>query len=196
MKTLKEFISECGKKCKKLNAKTCFQKRAKMFHESMITESNIKLDIPVFDEEEDGFTEETWKTLELPKAKYVVYKDMYRGSMWHFAALDDMVVSLVFFQFDYEDFDPKKDILFYGDDYKKLIAEMLKKLIKFDITKYDSFDAAGEALAEKTGEDFDEYMTTDKIADRLYVLLEYYFDKDKPETMEFKTVEDIMQHYY
>ena len=146
----------------------------------------ITIDVPGYDASENELTGKTWKKLVLPDAKFVVYKDYYHKSMWHFAAIGDMIgAGMYYFQDDFEDFDPKKDILCFGDDYKEVIAEMFKKISNFDLTKYSNVEEAIKA--------FDEMSESKRrpgagwrgnlICDDETMLFKFYFGEKEPEEM-------------
>lgn len=88
----------------------------------------IKIDIP---KAEYGSLDESykiWKTIEFPKKKYVIYDDPYRNNKMHFAGLGDLIGEFIFFQDDYEDWDPTKKIYYASDNLKEILKWYFEKL--------------------------------------------------------------------
>lgn len=86
---------------------------------------------------------EIWKTIKLPKKKFVVYNDSYRSNKMHFADLGDLIGEFIFFQNDYEDWNPDKEILFASDDLNEILEWYFKKLnIPMSIFKEKEYDSA------------------------------------------------------
>lgn len=156
----------------------------------------MTLDIPMFDFESREFTDESWRTLTLPKSKYVVYSDFYRGYLPHFDIMDEMIGNFVAFQNDYEDFDPKHDILMHGDDYKELIAKALKKYENIDITQFNSLEEFKTHLAEIythfSGKNY-ERVTGKKMCDDLHTLGKFYFGEDEMEDNSIGNTNDMIK---
>lgn len=118
MKKLNEFISD------------------KLVTEAISGET-FKIDLPDRNAWDNGDKTHIWKTFEFPLKKYVIYKDMYHNDCIHFATLDDMVRNISLFSDDFEDFDPKKDILYASDNFKDAIDWYMKKL-NIDFAKLSS----------------------------------------------------------
>lgn len=110
-----------------------------------------------------------WRELELPEARYVVYKDYYRDAKLHFADIENMLMGIMFFEDDYEDFDPKKDIVFYSNDLKDILN---KYFDYFKLSKIPSNVNDLDEWVEENEYKFDGY-------DNLYKLGEFYFKLDK-----------------
>lgn len=89
----------------------------------------VSVDIPVPD------TGKLWKTLELPKYKYIIYNDKYRGDLPHIAMVDDFMCQVMLLQDDFEDFNPAEDILFASDDKIEIMKYVFKNILKVDMPK-------------------------------------------------------------
>jgi len=105
------------------------------------------LDIPVVkDGDTSEISDDTWKIVNIPKAKYIVYIDKYRRRQYHFASLGDFISQLIYFQDDYEDFNPDKDIIYYGDDLEDVFNWYVDKL---GISKYLDKNSRWEDIAKE-----------------------------------------------
>lgn len=153
----------------------------------------IKTDIPVCDSDEQIiYQSKVWRTLEMPKSTYVIYNDFYRFNLPHLADTGDFLINMCWNQDDYEDFNPKKDILYASDNLKEILKWYFKYL------KIDEFP--------RNEDDLDEWeqkysYNNFKINDDIRVLGEFYlgidnhyddceeftFDKDEIE----KQLEDL-----
>lgn len=91
-------------------------------------DEKVKIEIPKSDGGEIEDIDDAWKTLEIPKKKFVVYCDTYRGNLMHFAGLGDMIGEFIYFQGDYEDWDPEKKIYYASDDLDEIIKWYFNKL--------------------------------------------------------------------
>ena len=140
-----------------------------------------EIEIPKFDT--DGWSlvpNESWRKIKIPDALYVVYKDMYRNSLVHFADMQDFIASVIMFQDDYENYDFNKDILFASNDLKEILDWYFNYLgISDRPVKGDEYDWASEndkPFNDKTCDDPEviarAYIGTDKYYPR--------FDKPKP----------------
>ena len=111
MKDLQEFIGES------------------IVLEKKITDG-VEITLPNYEAWDNGdlAKAEPWKTFKFPVAKYVIYRDAYHGDALHFATIDDMVRNISMFSDDFEDFDPKKDIIYASDSFKETIEWYMEKL--------------------------------------------------------------------
>ena len=128
----------------------------------------------------------------MPKSTYVIYNDFYRFNLPHLADTGDFLINMCWNQDDYEDFNPKKDILYASDNLKDILEWYFKYL------KIDEFP--------RNEDDLDEWeqkysYNNFKINDDIRVLGEFYlgidnyydgyeeftFDKDEIE----KQLEDL-----
>lgn len=97
--------------------------------EKKITDG-VEITLPNYEAWDDGDLAKAkpWKTFKFPVAKYVIYKDAYHFNALHFATIDDMVKTISMFSDDFEDFDPKKDIVYASNSFKATIEWYMKKL--------------------------------------------------------------------
>ncbi len=118
----------------------------------------------------------TWKTLKFPVAEYVIYKDNYRKSKMHLATFTDMLYNIYMCEDDFEDFNPKDDIIYYSNDPKDIVTWYIKDFLKMNLPdKY-----------KDTGDWYNNEFTTEKskkIADDMYILGEFYNDPKRLEKM-------------
>ena len=113
---------------------------------------DYELDIPkVPDGDTSEISDDTWKIVNIPKAKYMIYIDKYRGRKYHFASVGDFISQLIYFQSDYEDFDPNKDIVFASDSFQEAFDWYIDKLgIKKELDNCNS-DNIDEIIKELNG---------------------------------------------
>lgn len=79
-------------------------------------------DIPVCDNyDQIIYQSKVWRTLEMPKSTYVIYNDFYRLNRPHLADTGDFLINMCWDQDDYEDFNPKKDILYASNNLKDIL---------------------------------------------------------------------------
>lgn len=79
-------------------------------------------DIPVCDSDEQIiYQSKVWRTLEMPKSTYVIFNDFYRFNRPHLADTGEFLIHMCWNQDDYEDFNPKKDILYASDNLKEIL---------------------------------------------------------------------------
>ena len=142
MKPLSFFISEKLKLSKETG---------KSSHKAGFQAQYTKVNLPVYDMDNGVLKEdEIWKTWNVPVTKYIVFVDKYRGNLLHFATLCDFLCSVEFFQNDFEDFDPEKEIVFGSDDMGETLEWYIEKL-----GMKDEFDEVTE-MVDKGGIDDDE----------------------------------------
>lgn len=138
----------------------------------------VSVDIPVPN------TGKLWKTLELPKHKYIIYNDKYRGDLPHIAMVDDFICQAMLLQDDFEDFNPMEDILFSSDDKREIMKYMIKNILKVDMPKQnEEFFEWEERIDDKRG---------NFICDGLYFIfycLTGSVEIDSP--VYFKNIEDM-----
>ena len=86
------------------------------------------LDIPKIDEESgELYKDGVVGNVRIPAAKYYLFKDNYLGSVLHLGNIDDLVATLtMFYESDFEDFNPKKDIVYCSDNLVDVIAHYFK----------------------------------------------------------------------
>lgn len=116
MKKLSNYIVE------KLNVKNISTKQNR---------NKISVEIPKFPAGEDNNWDGSWNELEVPDAKYFVYKDNYHG-LPHVASFFDMVKMISMFNDEYEDFTPDKIILYSSNDEVDVVKWALKNILKMD----------------------------------------------------------------
>lgn len=130
----------------------------------------VKTDIPVCDSDEQIiYKSKVWRTLEMPKSTYVIYNDFYRFNLPHLADTGDFFVNMCWNQDDYEDFNPKKDILYASDNLKDILEWY------FNYLKIDEFP--------RNEDDLDEWeqkysYNNFKINDDIRILGEFYLGID------------------
>lgn len=125
MKTLKDYI---------LQEKLHLNKDLKV-------DEYVTVDIPKIDENSSKAIDEVWKSFEIPNKKFVVFSDYYRNKSYHLAETVDMLLSIWWGEEDFEDFDPKKDILLSSDDLKEITEQYLDLIgFKIDMNDYKGLD--------------------------------------------------------
>lgn len=130
----------------------------------------VKTDIPVcYSDEQIIYKSKVWRTLEMPKSTYVIYNDFYRFNRPHLADTGDFLINMCWSQDDYEDFNPKKDILYASDNLKDILEWY------FNYLKIDEFP--------RNEDDLDEWeqkysYNNFKINDDIRVLGEFYLGID------------------
>ena len=109
---------------------------------------DYELDIPLVpDGDTSEISDDTWKIVNIPKAKYIIYIDKYRGRKYHFGSLGDFISQLIYCQDDYEDFDPNKDIVFSSDDFEEAFEWYVDKLgIKKELDKSKKWDEIAKEI--------------------------------------------------
>lgn len=130
----------------------------------------VKVNIPVVDYDVIH-SNQTWKTLELPISTYVIFKDMYRAGLPHLADTGDFINSMCYAQDDYEDFNPKKDILYASNDLKDILEWY------FNYLGIDELPKDEDDLDEWEDKYYDN-PTKHRIIDDLRVLGEFYLGID------------------
>ena len=151
----------------------------------------VDVHIPVVEEADTAYMNETWRTLKLPKAKYIVFLDKYRSDHPHFADLEDFIMQLCWCQDDYEGFNPDKDILFASNDLHKTL-EFIFDYLNIDYPDEDNLD-----------EWSDEYDTRDirlQIEDNISVLGQLYVGEDNAyndvKIINYDDLESILDKYF
>ena len=91
--------------------------------------SKVTINIPKKDDY-DKPTDETWRSIEIPYKKWVIFIDCYHRNNYHFACLSDFLYNFFWCQDDYEDFNPTKDILYASDSLDDAFDWYTDKLIK------------------------------------------------------------------
>lgn len=130
----------------------------------------VKTDIPVCDSyDQIIYQSKVWRTLEMPKSTYVIYNDFYRFNRPHLADTGDFLINMCWSQDDYEDFNPKKDILYASDNLKDILEWY------FNYLKIDEFP--------RNEDDLDEWeqkysYNNFKINDDIRILGEFYLGID------------------
>lgn len=132
----------------------------------------VKTDIPVCDwDNEVIHKSKVWKTLEMPKSTYVIFNDMYRDGHPHLADTGDFFSAICFAQDDYEDFNPKKDILYASNDLKEILEWY------FNYLGIDEFPKDEDDLNDWEDKYYDNTLKH-RINDNLHVLGEFYLGID------------------
>ena len=123
MKTLKNYIEEAFK----INKNTKLQKPNgnlfKLDYDLMKKDGYRELEDIVYSEGNTNIGDYV-KSVEIPKNKWYVYKDMYRNDKPNISTYVNMNANLLCFPVDFEDFSPK-DILFSADTLDELINILL-----------------------------------------------------------------------
>lgn len=86
------------------------------------------LDIPKIDSSlGELYKDAVVGNVRIPVAKYYLFKDNYLGSVLHLGNIDDLVATLtLFYESDFEDFNPKKDIVYCSDNLVDVIGHYFK----------------------------------------------------------------------
>lgn len=127
-------------------------------------------DIPVCDSDEQIiYKSKVWRTLEMPKSTYVIFNDFYRLNRPHLADTGEFLIHMCWNQDDYEDFNPKKDILYASDNLKDIL-EWYFKYLKIDELPRNE-DDLDEWAAKYDNINF-------KINDDIHILGEFYLGID------------------
>lgn len=139
MKSLKETLIDnlsSGKQIiekLKLDKNTKYKENPRLEKNAELTEKNehiqgykktIDFNLPKIDNENSELVN-NWKKITIPNKTYFVFKDYYRSKCLHLAAMDDMLFNISFNSFDYEGFEPSKDILYASNDEMEIITWML-----------------------------------------------------------------------
>ena len=120
----------------------------------------IKIDIPKAEFGSMNEPYDVWKTIEFPKKKYVIYDDTYRNNKMHFAGLGDLIGEFIFFQDDYEDWDPTKKIYYASDNLKEILKWYFEKLeLPLNAFDTDDYSDAYEMIRDR----LDKNVTLDSI---------------------------------
>lgn len=123
MKTLKNYIEEAFK----INKNTKLQKPNgnlfKLDYDLMKKDGYQELEDIVYSEGNTNIDDYV-KSVEIPKNKWYVYKDMYNSKKPHIATYFDMNGQILLAPRDFEDFSPKH-ILFSADSLDELINILL-----------------------------------------------------------------------
>ena len=136
---------------------------------------------------------ETWKTFELPKSTYIIFKDMYRGHYPHFADTGDLLGHFCYNQDDYEDFNPKKDILYASNDLRD-IMQWYFKYLEIDELPKDEDDI--DAWADKY-EDTERKMNDNlAVLGKIYLGVDDWYDGYKEYTWSKKEIEKDCGTYF
>lgn len=130
----------------------------------------VKVNIPVADYDVIH-SNQTWKTLEMPKSTYVIFNDMYRDGLPHLADTGDFITSMCYAQDDYEDFNPKKDILYASNDLKEILKWY------FNYLGIDELPKDEDDLDEWEDKYYDNTIKH-RINDNLHILGEFYLGID------------------
>ena len=123
MKTLKNYIAEAFR----INKNTKIEKPNgnlfKLDYDLMKKDGYRELEDIVYSEGNTNI-DDYIKTVEIPKHKWYVYKDMYRNGKPNISTYVNMNGNILWFPGDFEDFSPK-DILFSADTLDELINILL-----------------------------------------------------------------------
>ena len=184
MKTINKFLLE-----KLIITKNTKEKKYHTPYPSELVE------IPVCDFENSiAYKNQVWKELVLPKTTYIIFKDKYRGDKPHFQFTYDFIMGLCAFEYDYEDFDPTKDILYASNDLKEILEW------------YFNYLGIKELPTKNTIENWDRTYESNfmrKSNDNSYIMAEIYCGKDKyydnPDFKNFNyksDLEKILKTYF
>jgi hypothetical protein len=152
----------------------------KMLIEKLVlTRHNIskyeQIEIPLINSETcEVITDISFKTLNLPiDHEYFLYLDKYRVNVPHLGSKEDFIFNVIHNQYDYEDFDESKDILYSSKNLKDVVAWYFKKHLKIDVPKNneDYEDWRDRVNA-------DNIMGKIKIHDSLNILYDFYVGND------------------
>jgi hypothetical protein len=128
---------------------------------------DYELDVPrVPDGDTSEISDDTWKIVNIPKAKYIIYIDKYRRRKYHFGSLGDFISQLIFFQDDYEDFNPDKDIVYYGNDLEDVFNWYVDKL---GIRKYLDKNSRWEDIAKEINDNVKTTQDSGEFFARIYL---------------------------
>ena len=125
---------------------------------------------PVADNDDKLLPVNKWKKIKIPSEKYVVYRDLYRVNKWHLATTYDMLINMGYNSMDFEDFNPKNDILLASDDIQDIIEAYIKMIFeKYNYDSVSNLDMALDLLKDENAADkFDKWI--EKCCGKHYLL--------------------------
>lgn len=115
MKTINNFLIE----------KLKINKDIEVWHHNTLhkdLKEKVTIKVPKYDiYDKQKIDKKTFVKFEIPVAKYILYKDAYRGNIPHLSYVEDFLINVSMFFDDYENWNPKTDILFYSNDINEII---------------------------------------------------------------------------
>lgn len=148
MKTINQYISEklivkSGKEILTSNVITQNEQLTKK-NTQAIKSATTKYAIP---NGQDGKLDQTF-SVSLPKKMYFVYKDLYRNKI-SLGSHSSLLMNMSFNYSDFEDFNPKSDILFSTNDEREACLFVLD-YFGVDLTNYSNLeDIDKDALGDE-----------------------------------------------
>lgn len=139
-----------------------------------INQHQLEFKVPKF---EDGeIYHEEAGIVTIPRKRYFVYFDAYRG-LPHLGSIDDMLYNIGMNWIDYEDYVNKGKLVLYADDnYKNVLKWIFEEFFdvpvptKKDVDNIEKYIDKYENKFYKNG--------SKKMCDEIYVLCEFYLGKD------------------
>ena len=171
MKQINSFLLERLK----LTSKTKLPKTGYSSDWNCTTET---VEMPQGDSEDyKVYQNKKWKTMTLPLATYVIFKDKYRGDRPHFADLGDMLCNIYVSFSDYEQFNPDKDILYASDDLKDILEWYFKYCGATDLpTRKNLYDWVEKWEDTLKGNHYEGMLDNPQVMAEVYVGKDDWFD--------------------
>lgn len=137
---------------------------------------------PKSDEESNiVYIDSEWKKCKLPCAKYILFKDAYRGNRLHFADLQDFICGVIYAENDYENLDITKCIEYASNNLEEIMRYYFKVAgIEEDFPDLSNLDNINSV--EECDDIIDWYNNNEhkfKGIDTLYVLIECLLGVDE-----------------
>lgn len=184
MKTINKFLLE----------KLVITNNSKVIKKQLDYPSEI-VKIPVCDYENNIVYKNTiWKELELPTSTYIIYKDKYRGDKPHFTTIDDFIMSICFFEDDYEDFNPSKDILYTSNDLKDILKLYFNYIGIKELPNENNID---EWESKYENAFLNKSNDNGHVMGEIYSGIDTYYNNPKYKNINYKTdLYDILKTYF
>ena len=131
-----------------------------------------------------AYLNKTWKELELPTTSYIIYKDKYRGNMPHFSTIDDFICSICYFNDDYEDFNPSKDILYASDNLKEILKWYFNYIGIKELPTKDNID---EWVSKYENAFLNKSNDNGQVLAKIYCGIDTYYNNPKYKNINYKT---------
>ena len=161
MKTINNYLIE------KLLITKNTQKQKLYQHSNDV--NTVEVVFPEYEPYEGPKKDTCWKKFELPKSKYIIFNDKYRCNKLHFNTTYDFIGNLLFFQDDYENFNPSNDILYASNDLHDILEWYFNYLgIKEMPNEHNYHDWINK---------YEKKFNTNSIDD-IYVMAEVYIGND------------------
>lgn len=173
MKTINNFLIE----------KLKIHKDIEVWHHNTLhkdLKKTVEIKVPKYDfYDRQKIDKKTFIKLEIPVAKYILYKDAYRGNVPHLNYVDDFLINVAMFFDDYENWNPKTNILFYSNDINEIIYYYFTNVQGIDIPTPEEVQTMDEEELENAVEDAIDAWTYIKGHDNAEFLLNVYTGKEQ-----------------